>query len=76
MVIRVANNYYKVTRSEARKLLQVASDLVPNGIYAVEKKDKGYMELVNLPMSPEGIKKTVKEYGQQGWKVYANVKRV
>ena len=60
-------------RKETRSLLDVASDLVPCGIYAIEKIGKGYIELMNQPMTPAEVKKARKEYGKQGYKVYSNV---
>ena len=57
---------------KARKLLKVAGELVPQGIFAVEIIGKGYIELVNMPMSPAEIKKKRKEYGKKGMRIYAN----
>ena len=59
-------------RHQANKLLKVASELVPSGIYAIEHIGKGYMELMNEPMTRADIKKKRKEYGKQGMKIYAN----
>lgn len=59
-------------RKQARNLLNVASEQVPQGIYAIEMIGKGYIELLNLPMNSAEIKKKRKEYGKQGFKVYAN----
>lgn len=57
---------------EAKGLLKVASEQVTCGIYAVEMIGKGYIELMNMPLTPKEIKKAVKQYGKQGMKVYAN----
>ena len=57
-------------RKQAKQLLKVASDLVPLGIYAIERE--GYMELMNEPMLHSEIKRKRKEYGRLGWNVYAN----
>ena len=43
MKVKVANRMYRMSEKEYRGLLQVASEQVPLGIYAVEKKD--YAEL-------------------------------
>lgn len=59
-------------KKEAKGLLKVASDNVTCGIYAVEMIGKGYIELMNMPLTPKEIKKAVKMYGKQGMKVYAN----
>ena len=62
-----------MTRQEAIGLLKIASEQVPSGIYGIERIGKGYIELLNLPMSAREIKQKRKEYGTAGWKVYANV---
>ncbi len=59
-------------RSEAKGLLKIASEQVPSGIYAIERIGKGYIELMNEPMTKAQIKEKRKEYGKAGWKVYAN----
>ena len=53
-------------------MLKIASDAVPCGIYGLEHIGKGYIELMNEPMTPKLIKIKRKEYGKQGIKVYAN----
>ncbi len=58
---------------EAKGLLKVASEQVTCGIYAIEHIGKGYIELMNLPMSKAQVKQKRKEYGKAGIKVYANV---
>lgn len=62
-----------MTTKEAKGLLKIASEQVTCGIYAIEHIGKGYIELMNLPMSPKQVKQKRKEYGKAGWKVYANV---
>ena len=57
-------------RKQAHSLLKIASEQVPQGIYAVERN--GYIELMNQPMTSKEIKIKRKEFGRQGWKVYAN----
>lgn len=59
-------------RKQAVDLLKIASDAVPCGIYGIEHIGKGYIELMNEPMTPSLIKLKRKEYGKQGIKVYAN----
>ena len=61
-----------MTRKQANNLLNVASEQVPSGIYAIEHIGKGYIELMNMPMTPAEIKKARKEYGKAGVKIYAN----
>jgi len=60
-------------KGKAIDLLKVASEQVPNGIFAIEHIGKGYIELMNLPMTNAEIKKARKEYGRKGIKVYANM---
>lgn len=62
-----------MTTKEAKGLLKIASEQVTCGIYAIEHIGKGYIELMNLPMSPKQVKQKRKEYGKAGIKVYANV---
>ena len=59
-----------MSRRQARNLLNIASEQVPQGIYAVEFS--GYIEMLNMPMSSEDIKAKRKELGRQGIRVYAN----
>lgn len=59
-------------RKQANSLLKIASEQVPQGIYAIEHIGKGYMELTNIPMGKKLIRQKKKEYGRQGIKVYAN----
>lgn len=61
-----------MTTKEAKGLLKVASEQVTCGIYAIEHIGKGYIELMNLPMSPKQVKQKRKEYGKAGIKVYSN----
>ena len=61
-----------MTRRQANKVLEIASEQVPSGIYAVEKIGKGYIEVTDMPMTPKQIKEAVKEYGKQGMKLYYN----
>jgi hypothetical protein len=59
-------------RKQAVSLLKIASEAVPCGIYGLEHIGKGYIELMNLPMTSKMVKQKRKEYGKQGIKVYAN----
>lgn len=54
------------------RLLKMASEYVPCGIYGLEHIGKGYIELMNQPMMPKTIKLKRKEYGKAGIKVYSN----
>lgn len=60
-----------MSQKEYRGLLQVASDQVPFGIYAVEKQ--GYAELRNDRCnSMSQLKKLTRQFKAQGFKVYVN----
>lgn len=62
---------YRMSRKEYEKLLKVASDQVPFGIYAVEKGD--YAELMNEKCkSITQLKRMTQELKARGFKVRAN----
>ena len=65
------NRLYRMSRKEYLGLLQVASEQVPFGIYAVEKN--GYAELLNLRCkSITQIKSLTRDYKAKGFKVMSN----
>lgn len=71
MKVKVANKIYRMGKNEYQKILKVASDQVPFGIYAIEKND--YAELTNIKcMSMTQLKGFVRQYKTQGFKVYSN----
>lgn len=71
MKVKVANKIYRMGKNEYQKILKVASDQVPFGIYAIEKND--YAELMNIKcMSMTQLKGFVHQYKAQGFKVYFN----
>ena len=71
MRVKVANNLYEMTVKEYKGLLQVASEQVKFGIYAIEKKD--YAELCNHKCSSmTELKKLKRGFRQQGFKVHCN----
>lgn len=60
-----------MSRKEYLGLLKVASEQVPLGIYAVEKKD--YAELrCDKCTSRTKLKELTRYFKQQGFKVYSN----
>ncbi len=60
-----------MSREEYQGLCKVASEQVPFGIYAVEKKE--YAELrCDHCGSRTQLKKLVREYKQQGFEVHKN----
>lgn len=70
MNVVVGNNVYQMSRDEFKKLLQVAKEQVPKGIYAIEKRR--YAELRNDRLATTQLKETIRLFRQQGYKVYAN----
>lgn len=62
---------YQMSREEYEGLLEIASEQVPIGIYAVEKQ--GYAELrCDKCKSITQLKKLTRQFKARGFKVYAN----
>ncbi|MCI7099858.1 MAG: hypothetical protein MR966_13365 [Lachnospiraceae bacterium] len=60
-----------MSKEETKRLLKIASDQVPFGIYAIEKAD--YTELRNDKCrSITQLKNLTRQFKSQGFKVYAN----
>ncbi|WP_235912639.1 hypothetical protein [Velocimicrobium porci] len=71
MKVIVMNKIYPMNQKEYKKLLQIASENVAFGIYAVEKK--GYAELRNDKCkSITQLKELTRQFKSQGYKVLAN----
>ena len=69
--VTIGKRIYQMSQKEAQGLLQIASDNIPFGIYAVEKDDK--MEMLNLKMpSKTALKRQLRSFKAQGFKVYYN----
>lgn len=67
------NRIYQMTRTEFQGLLKVASEQVPFGVYAVERKE--YAELMNIKcQSVTQLKQKIRDLKAQGFKVYQNGK--
>lgn len=65
------NRIYQMNQKEYKGLLNIASDQVSFGIYAVEKQ--GYAELRNDHCnSVTQLKNLTRQFKSQGFKVYAN----
>ena len=65
------NRLYQMNQQEFQGLLQVASEQVPFGIYAIEKQ--GYAELRrDRCKSITQLKRLVQQFKSQGFKVYVN----
>ncbi len=62
---------YQMSQEEYEGLLEIASEQVPFGIYAVEKQ--GYAELRNDKCkSITQLKKLIRQFKARGLKVHAN----
>lgn len=71
MKVKVMNRTYRMSQKEYQGLLQVASEQVPFGVYAVEKAD--YAELrCDKCKSVTQLKNLARQFKAQGFKVYAN----
>lgn len=71
MKVKIMNRVWEMSRKECEGLLQTASEQVPFGIYAIEKK--GYMELRHDRCeSITRLKELTKQFKENGYKVYAN----
>ena len=65
------NRTYQMGREEYQGLLQVASEQVPFGIYAVEKQ--GYAELrCDKCRSITQLKELTRQFKARGYRVYSN----
>lgn len=71
MNVKVGSRSWRMSRSEYERLLKVASEQVPFGVYAVEKAD--YAELrADHCQSSTKLKQLMQQFRQQGFKVRAN----
>ncbi|MBO5070796.1 MAG: hypothetical protein J6C37_10630 [Roseburia sp.] len=65
------NRVYQMSQKEYQGLLQVASEQVPFGVYAIEKQD--YAELrCDKCKSVTKLKNLMRQFKAQGFKVHAN----
>lgn len=65
------NKAYQMSRKQVKGLLNIASEQVPFGIYAVEKAGKISMEHMKC-LSITQLKSKVREFRSAGFKVYYN----
>lgn len=71
MKVKVNQKMYAMSRKEYQRLLEVASEQVPFGIYAVEKT--GYAELrCDRCRSVTQLKALTRQFKSQGFKVHSN----
>lgn len=65
------NRVYRMSHKEYLGLLKVASDQVPYGIYAIEKKDYAELRHDHCHSSTK-LKELTRQFKQNGFKVYKN----
>lgn len=71
MKVVVNNRTYRMNQKEYEGLLQIASEQVPLGVYAIEKK--GYAELrCDRCQSVTQLKELIRNFNGHGFKVHAN----
>jgi hypothetical protein len=71
MKVKVDKKMYSMPKEQYHKLLQIAKEQVPKGIYAIEKK--GYAELrCDVCGSATQLKALKRQFKSQGFRVYAN----
>lgn len=71
MKVKVANKLYEMSSKKYQGLLEIASEQIPFGIYAVEKA--GYAELrADHCRSITQLKSLKRQFKAQGFKVYSN----
>ena len=71
MKVNVMNRIYQMGKKEYEGLLEIASEQVPFGIYALEKKD--YAELrADKCNSITQLKSLARQFKAQGFKVHSN----
>lgn len=71
MRVKIINRVWGMSKGEYKNLLIVAKEQVSIGIYAVEKDN--YAELrKDIFNSKKKLKNAVREFKQQGYKVYYN----
>lgn len=71
MQVLVGKRTYQMSKKEFEGLLKIASEQVPIGVYAIEKKD--YAELrCDKCESITQLKSLIRKFKARGFKVYAN----
>lgn len=71
ITVTILNRAYQMSRKQAKGLLDIASEQVPFGIYAVEKGGKISMEHMRCSSITQ-LKSKVREFRSAGFKVYYN----
>ena len=71
MIVIMGDKTYEMSELEAWKMINVSKNLVPKGIYAIEKTT--LIELKNEFYSDDDeLNKAIAEYAKKGFKVHFN----
>lgn len=74
MKVVIGNKVYEMNRKQADGVLKVASEQIPFGIYAIERK--GIIELKKDEyQSKTRLKRNIEILKKVGFKVYANMEK-
>lgn len=71
MLVSIGKKTWEMSRKEYGKLLEVAREHVPFGIYAVEKGNQAHLRHDHCK-SMSQLKQLTRDYKAQGFKVRAN----
>ena len=71
MNVIIGKSVYEMNRKQMRVVLKAASDLIPFGIYAVQKDNVCELRKDEFENAEE-LKKAVGAYKEKGFKVYYN----
>lgn len=73
MKVKIGNKVYQMSRQKFKKMLEIGSEQVPFGIYAVSRGD--YAEMLNIRAhSTTQLKRDKRNFERLGYKVYYNDK--
>lgn len=71
ITVQILSRSYSMSEKSLKKVLEIASEQVPFGIYAVKKGN--YCEIRNdKVVSKTQLKQLIRDYKQQGYKAYYN----
>lgn len=71
MVVTIGKKVWNMSRERYESLLALGSEQVPFGVYAIEKNGQAEMR-VDHCKSVTQLKKLIRQFKEQGYKVYAN----
>lgn len=71
MRVKVMNRLYQMSKEQYEGLLNVASEQVPFGVYAIERKDYAELRRDHCKSSTQ-LKALKRQFKANGFKVHAN----